>query len=782
MIARPSKQPLLNTADPSSGVDVVGLLQRRANWVLAGAMIGAVLALLYAYTANRVYQSESEVLVINKDARIANTSVDAQFGEEVLATHQRMMSSRRIVADAIQASNLLALPGLNRAIESDSEDPVEPAVTYIIENLEVKQGGEGRSKGALVLRPTFRHSDSHEAKLILSSVVNSYKAFVNENVYGADDEAANLIAEASQRIEQQVIELETSYRKFRESAPILWKRDGSSVNPHEIRLLDIESSLSKLRLRKAQVASRLEVVQTHIDNDQIVADLQQLSVIDNEDIGRLTLLLQAETGQPISEQFQAAQPVRVETASAEFDRLLALELSSAKQKNRFGKNHPNVVELDRQIVLLREFLDSRGELPTPESSEQGVTIDRLAKTYTRLLKNDMSEFQRQEAALLALADQERNRAKELVRLELEEESLRNASDRARALHNSVIDRLNEINLLKDHGGFISKVINPVRIGQLAWPNIPLILGLGIVLGSLVGTGGAFWAELNDNSFFGPDDVFDSLRLPILGQIPNFAPARRAAINGFDRCIPVVHHPESEEAEAFHLLRAALYSSVPEHQVLHIASPGMGSGNSTVASNLSVAIANTGHSVLLIDGNLRQPTLHQHFALANETGLSTLLAGESGTDSSIQSSLIPNLDVMTCGPGMPKPAELVAGTKLAEVLTSVRDRYDYVLIDGPPILTFSDSLAIASQADFVLLNISPATDSRDTAMASVQKLASLARKPIVGTIVNRSGWSAADAFYGPSISTQVTHNAILSRLHGRLAANNELEPIQNGATK
>ncbi len=423
----------------SLAFDFSSILRRRWSLLLAGTLAGIAIAALYAFTAQVSYESTVQILVIQKDAKLATQTANAQLGlqssigEELLATHMQIIASPRIVEEALDTHSLLDLESLRGQLEDRGENQSleNAAVGYILENLHVKRGGDGRAKDAQVLQVTFRHVSDIDCSKILTAIVESYQRFLSETVQGSGSEAADLIANASSVLEKKVADLDKSYRDFLEQAPMVW-REGTTLNPHEVRLVELQTELSRVQVRRTEVSSRLALVEATLaappdeDGDDQGSKLQYLSMVDNADIDRLSLLFQVEKGDPISESFQANQPVRAETASAEFDRLLVLKLEAEKLALEFGPNHPKFVETQRQIRQMEDFLSKRSLAPA-EDRDAGVNPIRLAKAYSLLLQHDLTDLNRREQDLMKLAEQEQADAKRLVRFELEQSSRHRAT-------------------------------------------------------------------------------------------------------------------------------------------------------------------------------------------------------------------------------------------------------------------------------------------------------------------------------------------------------------------
>jgi capsular exopolysaccharide synthesis family protein len=201
---------------------------------------------------------------------------------------------------------------------------------------------------------------------------------------------------------------------------------------------------------------------------------------------------------------------------------------------------------------------------------------------------------------------------------------------------------------------------------------------------------------------------------------------------------LLNHPRSQAAEAFRGLRTSLLLSSPDHQpkVITIVSSVPAEGKTTVAVNLGVAFAQRGESVLLIDADLRRSTMHAQFGLPHSHfGTSTVLT-QGLNDRAILTPIpsLPGLQILPAGPHPPNPAELLGSKRMAELLETMSARYDRIIVDTPPVLSVSDSLALANLADAVVLVVRSGI-ARKKAVLRVRNLLHRANSNVVGAVFN-----------------------------------------------
>jgi capsular exopolysaccharide synthesis family protein len=201
-------------------------------------------------------------------------------------------------------------------------------------------------------------------------------------------------------------------------------------------------------------------------------------------------------------------------------------------------------------------------------------------------------------------------------------------------------------------------------------------------------------------------------------------------------IITVSNPKSPIAEAFRTLRTNIqFSSFDKSvQTVSITSSGPGEGKSTIASNLAVVTAESGKKTLLIDCDQRKPMIHKIFNQSNLVGLSNLLAGEVTIENAIKPTAIENLSIMTAGTRPPNPSELLASAKMKHFIEDMKEKYDFIVIDTPPVLIVTDAQLLADYTDGYLLVVSSGAAEKNAAMKAKELLENVNAK-ILGVVLN-----------------------------------------------
>lgn len=213
--------------------------------------------------------------------------------------------------------------------------------------------------------------------------------------------------------------------------------------------------------------------------------------------------------------------------------------------------------------------------------------------------------------------------------------------------------------------------------------------------------------------------------------------------------PIITHenPKSPISEAYRALRTNIqFSAIDEDlRVMMVTSAGPGEGKSTTINNLAVAYAQADKKVLLVDADLRKPTLHNTFNVSNRWGVTSLLTNQARLEEVIRNSSISNLDILTSGPIPPNPSEILASKRLTGLLDELKNRYDIILIDTPPAIAVTDAQIVATKCDGVILVVDSGNVKREIAMKAKANLEHVQAR-ILGVVLNNVDRRNKEAYY------------------------------------
>ena len=312
----------------------------------------------------------------------------------------------------------------------------------------------------------------------------------------------------------------------------------------------------------------------------------------------------------------------------------------------------------------------------------------------------------------------------------------------------VADRVYTLLLEKYHEIKVAEAMKLSRarlVEPAVTPRVPVIprikfnIALACILGLVLSIMLAALVEYLDDTIKDPDEVGELLAAPILGTVPYFSEQ--------DPMLLTEAGPKSALAEAFQTVYSNLSFAAVDHPVRHllVTSAGAQEGKTFVTVNLAIAMAHRGNQVIVVDADLRRPSLHKRFGTNSADGLTSVLAGERKIEEVLTPTEVEGLQIVPSGPIPPNPAEVLASDKMVELCSALGERADFVLYDSPPVVMFSDTATLASRADSVLLVIEQGGVSRKLVTDS-QDLLDRAHARIVGAVLNKVAREAGRYYY------------------------------------
>lgn len=267
------------------------------------------------------------------------------------------------------------------------------------------------------------------------------------------------------------------------------------------------------------------------------------------------------------------------------------------------------------------------------------------------------------------------------------------------------------------------------------PDKTLNITLGVIVGLIVGIGLAFFIEYLDTSVKTIDDVERSLQSPVLGVIPQNVGAL------------IDEGVESPHAEAYRVLRTNLLFSRKDDQLntLAVVSAGAGEGKSTTVLNLATVFAQSGQRVLVVDSDLRRPTLHKMLRVSNSLGLTNYLMKQNTLDQVIQTSSLPNLHFMASGKLPSSSLGILSSGQMKDLIAELKKRYEFVFFDSPPIMGVSDASILASEVDLALQVIQYRRYPQPMNIRAKQMIEKVGGN-LVGIILNNINMSQDEGYY------------------------------------
>ena len=400
------------------------------------------------------------------------------------------------------------------------------------------------------------------------------------------------------------------------------------------------------------------------------------------------------------------------------EHLAELRREYARLTTTFNADYPRVKEIQSQM----------DEISAAIQEQRKSAAERINKDY-------LAAVRRESLVRGALQDEQRQMNQVAARA-VQYNILKREVDTNKQLYEGLLQKLKEASVSASLKASNIRIVDaaepPTRPVK---PKIPLNLGVAAILGLGLGICAAFVQERLDDTVKGTNDVERLLGLAAAGLIPHVPPlngnhhgvvgkllhseaaSRKENGNGREPAWHRIDAAGTENAalvEAFRSLRTSILLSTADRppSSLLVSSTMPGEGKTTIASNLAIALAQAGQRVLLVDADLRSPSLHRLFGAQKELGLVSFLAGHQDWRAVVRPSRLPGLDLLFCGPVPPNPSELLCSRSMGTLIRSAREEYEFVILDSAPMLALADSRILAKLVSGVLLVVKNAAIPRE----------------------------------------------------------------------
>jgi capsular exopolysaccharide synthesis family protein len=409
---------------------------------------------------------------------------------------------------------------------------------------------------------------------------------------------------------------------------------------------------------------------------------------------------------------------------------VSAQLDAARKQ--YTDDHPTVINLKGQLAALEK-----------EAKSQTSTVDGNS---TRIPNPVYEQLQQQAATLRAQisadAAQGSTAREQRTAMDPVIKSLPERTQRVGALTREVKAAEDVYNSLekKYDDAMLSRTtaLSDVTITQSAdpdsavvQPNYVMNMAVAVIAGALLALGSAFIIEFFDDHFRSEEDVKERLGIPVLASIP----ALTAMNHTGERTGSWIDALAYESY--FELVTALRYSSTEAPRSIAITSPRQGDGKSTIALNVAISMAQLNARVLIIDADLRRPTLHTKLGFANGKGLSDVLVGVSTLESAVRESGHPGVLTLTSGTRSPNPVALLQGPAFDRLLEAAREQFDFVIIDAPALGPIIDGVILAMKADGAVLVVSATNTDTRAANNALDKLAAVSAVNLIGVVLNHT---------------------------------------------
>ncbi|MEO5857547.1 MAG: polysaccharide biosynthesis tyrosine autokinase [Pyrinomonadaceae bacterium] len=763
----------LYAADGYQFVDYWRSIRKRLWLVIAVVVIATTLVAIYMARKPSIYQAKARIqvdleqtnpdLITNDRQRVVSNPDPAYFN-----TQLQLLSSEALLRRVVKEHNLdtnkefqkganegSAWQGLLRSIglasEPKSMSPPEgeiansdevaealrlaPFVDQIKTNLTIDPVRESRAtfKDTRLIEVAYRHTDPVFAAFVVNSIGQT---FVNAN----SEKRSGTSRKTNDFLQQRISDLQ------------------SEIRNDEIKLVELQQTAGILKTDGDQtiVLDRLQGLNKDLleaENARKLAEAKYNSVLRSPDNAKA--LTEDRMARYITEQESSLRDLRNETQK----KISTLRAERARLLEDFKETAPEVKEIDTQITSLEgsiasEVQKNRNELDDFRKRSTQVLLDTL-RTDFQQSKDREDKVRSAYNEQFNLAQGQNTGAVQIKLLEQNIETNKGFLDNLRKQQsgNDVASQGSDNNIsVADYAIPDPDPVSPRRVSTVL---------AALLLSTLFGMGLALFLEYLDDTLSSTDEVESFLQLPALAAIPTLEsmPRRKLLLvgaNGEDSDSiansELLIHADSRSslAEAYRQLRTSILLSTAGHapKSLLITSSLPSEGKTTTATNTAISLAQTGARVLIIDADMRRPRVHSVFGIKNLAGLSSVLSSELNEQEvldAIQFDEKTKVSVMTSGPIPPNPAELIGSDQMAKLLKLFHKHFDHVVVDSPPITSFTDGVLIASIVDGVILVVHSGRSSRQVVRKARQLIQDVGAK-ILGIVLNNVDFKSKENYY------------------------------------
>jgi capsular exopolysaccharide synthesis family protein len=417
-----------------------------------------------------------------------------------------------------------------------------------------------------------------------------------------------------------------------------------------------------------------------------------------------------------------------------------LKIQIAELSTQFGPSYPKVAQLNNQLK----------EIDRQIISETQKAVDKLRGQY-------MTAVQR-ESMLRDALDKQKQEANKLNESAIEYSLLKRDLESNRTLYEGLLEKLKEAGVTAGLRSNNFRIVDAARTPAApVEPNIPRNLAFALVLGLTSGVGLAFLLENMDNTVRTTEQAQIISALPSLGMIPlgskssdNGTGLKRLTLASSNEAVELVTQarPQSQMAESYRALRTSLLLSSlgAPPKIIMVTSARPQEGKTTTSINCAIVLAQKGVRVLLVDADLRRPSVHKTLGMGPRSGLSNVLTGSATLEQTITpSTILPNLFVLPAGTPPPNPAELLASSNMKDVLTELRGQYDHIVIDTPPTLSVTDAVVLSQRVDAIILVIRSGHTTKQ-ALRRARDILMQVNAHVAGVLLNAVDLTSPDYYY------------------------------------
>ncbi len=694
-------------------MEYVAILRRRWPFMLLAIIMVTALGVIYTMRQPKIYQASTVIVLNNETLRPLGRQVEGLestasyylFNKDYRNTQAKVITSRpvleKVVANLQLATNYSFL-GIDKLPPLEAEKALSRLnPTDIL----ARQVAVSLSRDSDLATITVKNRNPELARMIATEVVNGYNTLRRENKISMIGSATSWLVEQEGGLLTQLNEAEKNLLDFQKANNI----EATSFEAYESLIADKQKRLS----------SQLMDVKT----DLWRADVQLKTLTDFQNDYKAML----------------ASPLTLGNATLDNLRevVLARQQEFSQVVTQYGPKHPAYKAALEQLEAVENSLKDELKLLVNRAKQRKIELDRTVN----IISQELARTRQEALRLNSLTVEYQRRNYELTNY--------------RNLYALVIKRSKETQL-----SGVAQFVDVEIVEHAVTPQFPISprvkinILLSFVLGLFMAIVLAFILETLDTKLSGREEAEKLVHRPMLGALTqlehDFDPAVDKSLNiseeELNRYLALNERrrveyfpqffPKSSLAESIRFIRinllAAGMENTPSSLLLTSANPK--EGKSTVTNFVAASLAALGKKVIVIDTDLHKPMVHRIYDLKNNIGISSVLTGRKTLDEAIRESDIPGLSVLTSGPLPPNSAELLSSPQFRDVVAELKNRFDYVVFDSPPLMALGDALIISRVVDNLLLVVRPGLTDR-VALRSIATQLQQMNAPLIGFVFN-----------------------------------------------
>jgi capsular exopolysaccharide synthesis family protein len=656
--------------------------------VLAALIVSSRLTPVYESTATVDVDRQMPTGVIGQES-MRSTANDA---DQFLATQIKLIQSDSVLRPVVDKFGLRNLGGEVETAEPGAAQAEDAPVT--LKKLKVS-----RPPNTYLLLISYRSTDPRLAAEVANAVANSYRDHTYRLRYTS---TANLSSFMEKQLEELKAKMERS-----SSALAQFERELNVINPEE------KTSILSARLLQ------LNTEYTNAQADRVRKEAAYQSVRGGA--------------------LEAAQvSTQAESLKALNERLNAAQQNFAEVRTHYGVNHSEYKKAAAQVAEVQRQLNM------------------TAQNIMARVEVEYNQAVRRESMLQKAVQETKAEFDSLNGRSFEYQSLKREAEADKSLYEELVRKIREAGINASFQNSTIRIADPARPAVKAVsPNLRLNVLLAFLFSSLLGVGIAVLSDVLDDTVRDPEQVSRMVKAEVVGSLPivknwkgRLGPV--PAIGDSHALVPASADSDHSVAgydEAIRTVRNSILLADFDRRLrsLLVTSASPGEGKSTIAAHLAVSHAQQGHRTLLIDGDLRRPSVHRRFDIPTALGLSNVLVSELPWQAAVvKLPNLPNLEILPAGPTSRRAADLV-GRGLQQLLDEACAGYDLVILDAPPLLGFAEPLQMATVVDGVVV-VTRAGETSRKAVASVIATLRRLRAAVVGIVLNEVHKEMSDSYY------------------------------------